>query len=535
MYDANVEQAFWHTYDFLERCARRGITLKAEKFVFCRREVEFVGFHLGWEAYKPTEDRLSAVRHFTMPSQPTITDVRSLFGFVNQLAHILATAPIMEPFRDLLKKPTGRKVYWDEQLQQKLTQAKETICELTKNGLAFYDCTRPTAAITDWSREGIGFVILQQYCSCVSPEAPLCCKGGWRLALCGSRHLTPAERGYAPIEGEALAVAYCLHKARLFLLGCSNLSLVTDHRPLVGLLGDKALTDVTNPRLFRLKERTLQFKFTIRYLPEKKNCAADFLSRYPSMRSPPSVLDEEQDEELTVAMAVATVAALDLQDNLTLDEDTVLQASRDDPVYKLLLARVLAGDWHPQRSQELACLRPFYGVRERLDVSRGLVTYAFEHNHPRLVVPDLLRKQVTTHLHAGHQGINSMLRRARQAVYWPGIEGDLRHHRPSCDTCNTHAPSQPPEQLRFTPPPVHPFQQTVRDLFQLEGHDYIVYADRLTGSLEIAHLPEGTASDKIKDVLRHHFTRWGAPEQLSMDGGTNLGSEGMKIFSRNGG
>ena len=125
----------------------------------------------------------------------------------------------------------------------------------------------------------------------MSLEAPLCCKGGWRLALFGSRHLTPAEQGYAPIEGEALAVAYCLHKARLFLLGCPNLLLVTDHRPLVGLLGDKALTDVANPRLFRLKERTLQFKFTIRYLPGKKNCAADFLSRYPSMKATPGALE----------------------------------------------------------------------------------------------------------------------------------------------------------------------------------------------------------------------------------------------------
>ncbi|MPC90376.1 Transposon Tf2-9 polyprotein [Portunus trituberculatus] len=110
LYDAGIEQTFWHTYDFLERCAMVGVTLKQEKFMFCCREVEFVGFHVGWEAYKPTEDRLSAIRHFTMPGQPTITDVRSLFGFVNQLAPFLATAPIIEPFTDLLKKPTGRKV-----------------------------------------------------------------------------------------------------------------------------------------------------------------------------------------------------------------------------------------------------------------------------------------------------------------------------------------------------------------------------------------------------------------------------------------
>ena len=271
LHDSSIEKSFWYTYDFLELCVRRGITLKPEKFMFCRREVEFVGFHIGWEAYKPTEDRLSAIRNFTLPTQPNITDIRSWFGFVNQLAPFLATAPIMAPFRDLLKRPTGRKVYWDEQLQQKLNKAKDIICELAKDGLAFYDRARPTAVITDWSKDGIGFVILQQYCSCVSSVTPLCCKGGWRLALCGSRHLTPAEAGYAPIEGEALAVAWCLRKARFFLLGCSSLLVVTDHRPFVGLLGDKALTDVVNPRLFRLKEWTLQFKFTIRYLPGKKN------------------------------------------------------------------------------------------------------------------------------------------------------------------------------------------------------------------------------------------------------------------------
>lgn len=532
LYDSSIEGAFWHTYDFLELCAKKGITLKPEKFMFCQREVEFVGFHLGWEEYRPTEDRLAAIRNFSMPAQPTITDVRSWFGFVNQLAPFLATAPIMAPFRDLLKKPAGSKVYWDEQLRLKLEQAKETICQLAKDGLAYYDRTRPTVVITDWSKEGIGFVVLQQYCLCVSADSPFCCKGGWRLALCGSRHLTVAEMGYAPIEGEALAVAWCLRKARLFLLGCPSLVLVTDHRPLVGLLGNRALTDIVNPRLFRLKEQTLQYQFTIRYLPGKRNCAADFLSRYPSMITPPDETDGERDEELAAAMAAAVVAALDLSDSLTLDEDMVLHASQDDPVYQLLIARVLAGDWHPQRAQELACLRPYYSVRDRLGVSRGLVTYAYDQNHPRLVVPENLRQQVAAHLHAGHQGIDSMLRRARQAVYWPGIEGDLRHHRSSCKTCNVHAPSQPPEPLLLTPPPLYPFQQTVVDICQLEGHNYLVYADRLTGWLEISHLADGTTSRVIQDKLRRYFSRWGAPEQLSMDGGTNLGSEEMKAFLR---
>ena len=95
-----------------------------------------------------------------MTTEPSITDIISWFGFVNQIAPFLATAPVMAPFKDLLKKPAAKKVYWDEQLQEKLQVAKATLCQLAREGLVYYDRTRPTAMVTDWSREGIGFVIL---------------------------------------------------------------------------------------------------------------------------------------------------------------------------------------------------------------------------------------------------------------------------------------------------------------------------------------------------------------------------------------
>ncbi|XP_063876921.1 uncharacterized protein K02A2.6-like [Scylla paramamosain] len=166
LYDSNIEDAFWHTYEFLATCAAKGITLKPEKFQFARREVDFVGFRLGWEEYKPTDERLVAIKSFRMPDKPSISDIRSWYGFVNQLSPFLATAPIMNAFRELLKKSCGKAVYWDEHLQEKFRRAQDTICQLAKDGLAHYDKTRPTVALTDWSREGIGFIILQQFCHC---------------------------------------------------------------------------------------------------------------------------------------------------------------------------------------------------------------------------------------------------------------------------------------------------------------------------------------------------------------------------------
>ena len=58
--------------------------------------------------------------------------------------------------------------------------------------------------------------------------------------------------------------------------------IVTDHKPLVKNFGDRTLDEITKSRLFRLKQRTLPWRFEIRHLPGKSNHAADAASRHPS-------------------------------------------------------------------------------------------------------------------------------------------------------------------------------------------------------------------------------------------------------------
>jgi len=94
--------------------------------------------------------------------------------------------------------------------------------------------------MTDWSKTGIGFWLLQKHCGCPR-SSPGCCKDGWRITLAGSRFLTKSEKNYAPIEGEALAVAWSLEQTRFFTMGCDNLLVVVDHKPLVKILGDRGL------------------------------------------------------------------------------------------------------------------------------------------------------------------------------------------------------------------------------------------------------------------------------------------------------
>ena len=118
---------------------------------------------------------------------------------------------------------------------------------------------------------------------------------------------------------------------------------------------------------------------------------------------------------------------------------------------------------------------------------QGLVTYMYEQVSIRLAIPEALRRRVAANLQAGHQGLDGRLERGRQVVYWPGMEGNLQHHRNVCTTCNANSPSQAAELLTLTSPSQYPFQHMVADLFQLEGQMYLAYADRITGRLELAH------------------------------------------------
>ena len=97
--------------------------------------------------------------------------------------------------------------------------------------------------------------------------------------MVGSSFTSPAESNYAPIEGECLGVANALHKTRYYTQGCDKLVIGTDHKPLLGVLNDRSLESIDNPRLKRLKEKTLGWRFRIVHIPGKKLGGPDALSR----------------------------------------------------------------------------------------------------------------------------------------------------------------------------------------------------------------------------------------------------------------
>ena len=55
-----------------------------------------------------------------------------------------------------------------------------------------------------------------------------------------------------------------------------------DHKPLLGILNNRDLASISNPRLQNLKENTLAWNFNIVYNPGKWHRGPDSVSRYPA-------------------------------------------------------------------------------------------------------------------------------------------------------------------------------------------------------------------------------------------------------------
>ena len=79
-----------------------------------------------------------------------------------------------------------------------------------------------------------------------------------------------------------LGVVEGLNKAKHFVLGCEKLIVAVVHKPLLGLLNDKSLADIDNPRLIMLKEKTLWYNFQVVWVPGRTNSGPDFMSRLGS-------------------------------------------------------------------------------------------------------------------------------------------------------------------------------------------------------------------------------------------------------------
>ena len=294
----------------------------------------------------------------------------------------------MLPFRDLLN--SKKKFYWDSDLEELFQKTKSYVVDMVIDGVRMFEMARQTCLATDWSKTGLGFFLLQKHCECIDlTKAPRCGPGHWKLIFAGSRFTKDVESRYSPIEGEALAVVFALEQSRMFVLGCPDLVVATDHKPLVPILNGKRLDLITNPRLLKFKEKTLMYRFTAQHIPGPLNIAADAASRNPASDTGRaflvSVAQYSADDKLDVdteELHSTLVQAITAKDDEVVSWNRVKTACQNDDTCMHLIQMIETG-FPPQKSDVEECLRPFYKLKDELYTVEGVPCLNGRYFHPQ--------------------------------------------------------------------------------------------------------------------------------------------------------
>ena len=286
--------------------------------------------------------------------------------------------------------------------------------------------------------------------------------------------------------------------------------LITDHNPLTSL---KGLKDVGG-RLSRWMVFLQQFELEIVYKPGKKHSNSDALSRTTQGEDP------------------SLVAAVHPSDNLELTR----LAQNQDAELAEVIEMVKAGN-----GQQVSTCNIAPGLRKAY-IKNGVLCRmcqdsATKLSHTQLIVPRTLKATVLTHLHnqAGHLGMTKTLEKIKERYYWPGYQQDTEKWIRECDECQRrNPPPQKPRAPLGTLSAKRPFEKITWDIMgplptSARGNVYILMVtDVFTKWVEAFPLRDTVATNLARILVDEIICRYGVPDSIHSDQGSNFGSEVMQ-------
>ncbi|XP_058038753.1 uncharacterized protein K02A2.6-like [Ahaetulla prasina] len=366
-----------------------GLKVKAKKCQIGVESVEFLGYRIDKKGIHPTESKVKAIKRAPAPKNKT--ELQAFLGLVNFYAVFLRNkATVAEPLHKLL----GKNSVWSWGKPE--SRAFEAVKDLLSGEslLIQYNSRLPLVLVCDASPYGVGAVLSHRLPN--GTEAPIAFY---------SRTMSPAERNYSQLDREALAIVSGVKKFHEYVFG-RDFEIVTDHRPLLGLLaGDRPTPVALSPRLTRWTIFLAAYSYKLQHRPGKELGHADALSRCPL----PGEI-----EDPTPGTPVLLIDSLG---SGPVTSQEVARASYRDVVLRTVIGWVQRG-WPAARGDRS---KEFVKKKGELSVQGGCLLWG-----DRVVVPEKLRKKVLELLHEGHPGIVRMKGLARSYVWWPLMDREIR-------------------------------------------------------------------------------------------------------------
>lgn len=255
----------------LEAIKQNGLKVRKDKCHFEETSVEYLGFKVDGQGIHKTASRIKAIRDAKVPEDKE--ELQSFLGLVTFYARFIPNlASVAHPLYELLKRDSEWN--WSPECSATVNQFKAEIT--SSRFLMHFQPDLPVKLVCDASSYGIGAVLAH-----VMPDQTE------RPIAFASRSLNKAEKNYSQIEKEALSLVFGVKKFHMYLYGKQSFTLVTDHKPLLAILGSKAgLPTLVAARLQRWAIILAAYSYDLEYRSTTKKGNAEALSRLPVEDAP---------------------------------------------------------------------------------------------------------------------------------------------------------------------------------------------------------------------------------------------------------
>lgn len=475
---------------FLERCRERNIKLNADKLKLRRQEVPYIGHLLTAEGLRADPEKVRAVME--MPAPTNVKGVQRLVGLVNYLSKFYEH---LSDDCEILRQLTHKENLWEwtDVQENAFNRIKDKMTQVPV--LKYYSPEEELTLQCDASETGLGAALTQ---------------GGKPVAY-ASRALSMTERGYAQIEKECLAIVFGMEKFHQYTYG-RPVRVQSDHKPLENII-KKPLIQAPK-RLQRMLLRLQKYDLNITYVPGRDMLLADTLSRAYLQTGNKS--QTELETECVNMVDYVPVSAKRM--------DKIRTATESDPKLQVLINTIQKG-WPDNKKVVPVDISHFYSLQDELSTQNGLVFRG-----ERVVIPDSLQADITQRIHSSHLGTEGCLRRARDCVYWHGMNDHIKKYVAKCDTCRSVDTKQQKETLQPHEITTRPWAKVGTDLFTFGDKDYLMTVDYYSNFWEVDYLSD-TKSITVIRKLKSHFARQGIPDIVFSDNGPQYSSAEFADFS----
>lgn len=484
----------------VEKLSKKGLKVHFDKCEFFKPSVTYLGHKIDAEGVQVLDSKVKAIVGAPRPTD--IQTLRSFLGGINFYGKFLKDlSSVLAPLYYLLRK--GVRWNWRQPQEDAFKRAKGLL--LSCDVLVHYDPERPLVLSCDASPYGVGAVLAHRNVD--GSEQPI---------AFASRTLNDAERNYAHIDRESLAIVFGVKHFHDYLYG-RPFTLTTDHKPIVSLFHEqRELPSMASARIQRWAITLAAYDYQIQYRSGRDNANADFLSRLPL-----------HEETIADPLPADTILLLEHIQDSPVSAAHIRRWTAHDPIYSKVLYFIRNG-W--TTAADTLEFKPFYSRRNELSMEEGCILWG-----NRVVVPPAGQQSVLKELHEAHPGMSTMKGIARSYVWWPNLDKDIESTVERCEICQVNRNKPCVAPLHVWPYPDKPWERVHVDFAgPFMGHMFLVMIDAYSKWLEVRIMKNITALATIAE-LRDIFTTHGLPSMLVSDNGSQFTSyEFGEFMKRNG-